>query len=521
MKNVIYINCFADPWIQVAKRLQEEYEFKPVWWIGYSKEDNSDVLVPQAFPDIVYQDNVDAWKGRFSKEIQDKAETCYLDVDFLRRHANHELQAIKMMDRMDQDLRSFNFMERQRHFRNMIKQWMAVVEIIKPDLVISTAIPHRLYDYVLYWLCEERNIPFLTIQHTQFPGRFYFSKNEFYTIKDLFVEDWHKLEEESNIEQNIPTDIKTRFEKVALDYKQGAPVFMEKMNKREDQVKSPLFLIKQLIRKYTKVYGPYLLGQPAGATIIWHCAYDKKANRKYEESEGNIYQHERTVIKARRYKKQLKKAYESLTTPPNFNEKYVSFFLHYQPEATSCPGGDIFVDQRLCIEMLLKNLPSEYKIYIKEHPHQFSNLKIGHTGRMRDLYDDLVKNERVKLISTKVNSFDLISNAQAVSTITGTAGWEAMVRHKPVIVFGLCWYENYSKGVLRITDENSAKNMQHFIESYKYDDHSIKAYLASVGKHTYCSDYFKLNKKDILQLTEEESVNNVINAIVDCLEDKN
>ena len=518
MKNVIYINCWVEPWIKVAQQLQDEFGYKPVWWIGYSKEDNSHQIIPQQFPDIIYQDNADAWKGRFPKDIEEKAPYYYLDVDFLRRHSQHELQAIKMMDRMDQDLRSFNFMERQRHFRNMIKSWMAVIDLVKPDLVISTAIPHRLYDYVLYWLCEEKGIPFLTIQHTQFPGRFYFSKNEFYMLGDRFVSDWHQYENNSNIDNHLSEDIKLRFEKVMLDYETGAPVFIKAMNNKEEEMEHPLFMIKRWFRKFTTKYRPYLWGKPADVTIIGHCAYDKRANKKYEDSEGNIYQHERMILKANKYKKYIKQTYESLTTIPDYKEQYVVHFLHYQPEATTSPGGDIFVDQRLCVELLLKYLPSNYKIYVKEHPHQFSRMKIGHTGRMRDLYDDLIKNDRVRLIPININPFDLISNAKAVSTITGTAGWEAMVRQKPVIAFGLCWYENYSKGVLRITDEQSAKGMQQFIENYSFDEHSLKAYLAAVGKNTYYADYFKANKKELIHLSKKENMDNVVNAIAACLE---
>ena len=517
MKNVIYINCWVDPWVDVAQRLQDEYGLKPVWWIGYSREDDSHHIIPEKFPDIIYQDNADAWKNRFPKEIEAISPYYYLDVDFLKRHAHHELQAIKMMDRMDQDLRSFNFMERQRHFRNMLKQWMAAMDWIKPDLVISTAIPHRLYDYVLFWLCEEKGIPFLTIQHTQFPGRFYFSKNEFYTLGDRFVDDWHMFENDPDIVKILSEDIKSRFDKVNLDYEHGAPYFIKKMSDTEREMNRPLFMLKRWFRKFTTIYRPFLLGQPADVTVIGHCAYDKKVGEKYENSEGNIYQHENMILMVNKYKKHLKHKYDSLVVPPNYNEKYVIYFLHYQPEATTCPGADIFVDQRLCVELLLKYLPEEYKIYVKEHPHQFSRSKIGHTGRMIDLYDDLVKNKRVRLISTEINSFELVAHAKAVSTCTGTAGWEAMVRQKPVIAFGLSWYENYKKGVLRITDEDSAKNMQQFIENYHYDEHSLLAYLASVGKNTYLSDYFKSNKKELLNLSEKESVDCVVRAIVNNL----
>lgn len=513
MKNVIYINCWIDPWANVAQRLQDEYGYKPVWWIGYSKEDNSHNIIPERFPGIVYQDNADAWKGRFPKEIEEKAPYYYLDVDFLRRHADHELQAIKMMDRMDQDLRSFNFMERQRHFRNMLKQWMAAIDLIKPDLIVSTAIPHRLYDYVLFWLCEEKGIPFLTIQHTQFPGRFYFSKNEFYTIKDKFVDDWHSFENEDNLLEKMPEDIKIRFENVKKEYELAAPAFMAFDAERQKKATSRFFMLKRWVKKFTTVYRPYLLGQPADVTVIGHCAYDKRADKKYEDSEGNIYQHERMLLNVNKYKDKLQKDYESLCVKPDFNEQYVVLFLHYQPEATTSPGGDIFVDQRLCAELLLKYLPKSWKVYVKEHPHQFIRYRIGHTSRMRDMYDDLVKNERIKLISTEEESFELIKHAKAVSTITGTVGWEAMVRRKPVIAFGLGWYENYSKGVLRITNEDSAKDMLNFIENYQYDEHSLLAYLASVGKNTKQAYYFKCMYKNELGINEEDCVNNIVDAI--------
>lgn len=518
MKNVIYINCFADPWIKVAKRLQDEYGFKPVWWIGYSKEDNSDVLVPQAFPDIYYQDNADAWKGRFSDIIEKKAEECYLDFEYLREHAHQELQAIKMMDRMDQDQRSFNFMERQRHYRNMIKKCMATIEIFNPSLVISTAIPHRLYDYVLYWLCQEKNIPFLTIQHTQFPGRFYFSCNDFYSLEDRFIADYKRYEQCDDLDDIIPGDILSRFNKVKQDYSVAAPAYMATYEKLERKQSSILYLFKRVIQKICIEYRPYLSGKPADVTVIGHCGYDKRANKKYEESEGNVYQYVWTQIKATRYKKRLRKYYESLTVPPKYAEdKYVIYFMHYQPEATTCPGGDIFVDQNLCIETLLCNIPDDYIVYVKEHPHQFIKHHIGHTSRMKDLYDDLHRNNRVKLISTSESTFDLIKNAKAVSTITGTVGWEAIVRHRPVIAFGLCWYENYDKGVLRITDVESAKSIRTFIEGYKYDELALKAYLASVGKNTSRAYYFKIDGKDTMDISELECIDNIVKSIINNL----
>ena len=93
-----------------------------------------------------------------------------------------------------------------------------------------------------------------------------------------------------------------------------------------------------------------------------------------------------------------------------------------------------------------------------------------------------------------------------------------MVRRKPVVAFGLCWYENYSKGVLRVTDEKSAEGVLSFIENYKYDEDSLMAYLASVGRHTHLAYYFKASRKNELDLSKNDCVNNIVKAMLEQLQ---
>ena len=130
------------------------------------------------------------------------------------------------------------------------------------------------------------------------------------------------------------------------------------------------------------------------------------------------------------------------------------------------------------------------------------------------IYYDLIKKTRVRLISTNEISFDLIEYCKAIATISGTVGWEGIVRRKPVIAFGMTWYENYDKGVLRITDEKSAENIYSFINTYKYDEHSLMAYLASVSKNTIKAYFYKAVHKDKNLSSEEECVDNLAKAIM-------
>jgi len=484
----------------------------PVYWTGYN-DDNSRELVKKHFKDILYQGYNEAWRGIFPEPITTKAKETYLNVDCLRELASQEEQAIKMLDRQDVDRFSFNFMERQRHVRNLLRSWTACIELLKPDMVITPAIPHRVYDYTLWMLCKFYKIPFLVFNHTRFPGRYLFL-DDFYTLGELFVKDYKIALGKKNEEMVLPDDVRECFEKNKLDYATAAPAFMISEDRNHLFWNSPLKVLKHTIARLIRERKDLLKGRLRNWDD-YYPYYKESAKISLEKSNYPINIYLKNHFKNNKYKKKLWEYYEARTVKPDYSEAYVIYFLHYQPEATTSPTGDIFVDQSLCIDMLLKNLPSEYKVYVKEHPHQFFAHKEGHTSRMQYLYDDLLKNPRVRLISTKEGSFDLIANCKAISTVCGTVGWESIVRGKPVVLFGLSWYENYDKGVLRITDETSAKNIKEFIESYEYDEHALLAYLEAVGKNTKLAYYYKAKYKAILGLSEEQCVDNIIGSIID------
>lgn len=515
MKNVIYINCYAEPWIKVAEKLQSEHGYKPVYWVGYN-EDDSVNLVPQHFPDIVYQKYYDAWKGVFPSNIAEKAKECYLDVDFLRKFASEELQAIKMMDRLDIDQRSFNFMERQRHFRNLLRSWMAVIELYKPDFVVTPMIPHRVYDYAFYLLCKYRGIPYISFNHTQFIGR-YIVLDDIFSIEELFVHDYKLFENKEEDDIILPLDISSRLDKVKKDYLTALPYGNAIQSEKHKKSSSFYGLFEKFLEGIKENHQSFW-----GKNGVLHqgipCYY-KLRRESMENSHYSIFRYSLMKLRTNKIKRGMASFYNSLATKPDYNQNYVVCFLHYQPEATTSPRGDIYVDQSLWVDTLLKHLPRNYMVYVKEHPHQFLAHREGQTNRIKEFYLDLAQKDRVKLIDLSIDSFALMENAKAVSTITGTVGWEAMVRHKPVLLFGLAWYENY-KGVLRIKDDNSARGMISFIEKYQYDEHSLKAYLASVGKNTKCAYYYKGKYKDDLQMSEETCVENITSSIIEKIKQK-
>jgi hypothetical protein len=340
----------------------------------------------------------------------------------------------------------------------------------------------------------------------------------------MFIDDYSKNLVKQIDDIEVEEDVLNAFETNKKDYRIARPAYMVK-NEVADRNWNTTFKIlkhtaKRLFEVRQDLFGEY------GRLKNWvYGPYNKEsADTSMEKSHNTLCSYLKFNIEGNHYLKELKKQYELLTVKPNYIDKYVILFLHYQPEATTSPIGNVFVDQELCVDVLLKHLPNDYYVYIKEHPSQFYAHSEGQKGRISDTYYDLAKRPRVKLISTNEVSFDLIEHCQALATVSGTVGWEGIVRGKPVIVFGITWYENYDRGVLRITDDASASKIESFLKEYKYDEHAIMAYLSSVSKNTVKAYFYKANHKNKGLVTEQECVDNLINAmkpiITKCLSDK-
>lgn len=508
----IYSACWADPWIKVAKTLQNQHNIQPVYWVGY-EADYSEVLVPKEFPGITYQRYFDAWKGVFPKPFAENNVYDFLDVDFLKEIASLELQAIKMMDRMDPDRHSFSFSERQRHFRLMLRKWMYIFDTVKPDIIINATVPHRVYDYILFILAKQRNIAFIAFCPSAFTGRIVPVTDIYHldsTLEKEYTSFDSKKSSNENLLNDLPMDVRERYGILKKDYTTAEPLYMKKhvvVNKKESGLWGNMDKVFKKISygKGTKIRKKdYMKGS--------FPSYHKKRGSSIELSHFSIWAHIRRKKQAVQYKNKLKDYYNSLTQEPDLSKKYIFLPLHYQPEMTTNPAGDIFADQMLCLDVLLKNLPNDYLIYVKEHKSQFYAHTEGHTGRFRELYDDIDKLPRTQMIPLDTDVFQLIDNSAAVATVTGTVGWEAIVKGKPVIIFGLAWYEHY-RGVLKIENSASAIHIQPFIENFRFDENNLLIYLKALSNNSERAYYFRSLKEKMNQ-DEDECIANLETLIL-------
>jgi hypothetical protein len=80
---------------------------------------------------------------------------------------------------------------------------------------------------------------------------------------------------------------------------------------------------------------------------------------------------------------------------------------------------------------------------VKEHPAQYIEYgSYNYIGRSRNFYRPYAAIPNLQFISMDAPHFELIDASQCVACVNGTVGWQAVVRQKPVMVFGEAWYKN-------------------------------------------------------------------------------
>ena len=105
------------------------------------------------------------------------------------------------------------------------------------------------------------------------------------------------------------------------------------------------------------------------------------------------------------------------------------------------------------------------------------------------------------MVNIDTNTFELIDNSQAVCTISGQIGVEAILRKKPCIVFSRTWYSKLN-GIFLIKSSNKLKKIFNEIIGFQNFDNSKEFFL----------DYFSksIEVKEIIDgsnnLSEEQKI---------------
>ena len=143
--------------------------------------------------------------------------------------------------------------------------------------------------------------------------------------------------------------------------------------------------------------------------------------------------------------------------------KFVYFPLHLQPEMSTSTLGGTYSDQLTAIERLAQIIPDDYLIYIKENPKQRGQM------RGRQFFSRLERIHKARVLPSYIDTHELIKRSQFVSTVTGTAGWEAICKGKSVLYFGIPWYRDMEGAIAYDDDISHEDIINHKIDHSKLE----------------------------------------------------
>ncbi|TVR09155.1 MAG: hypothetical protein EA385_08025 [Salinarimonadaceae bacterium] len=119
----------------------------------------------------------------------------------------------------------------------------------------------------------------------------------------------------------------------------------------------------------------------------------------------------------------------SVSVPP----RSVFFPLHFQPEASTLVGGIHHADQAATAEAILKSLPLGWSLVVKEHPAGRGTRPLSH-------YRRLLRYPNVFFCDAPSKA--ILPHVDAVVTVTGTVGIEALALDKPVVMLGQWFWDH-------------------------------------------------------------------------------
>ncbi len=464
--------------IKVIEELKKSGQ-EIVYWTVVNLDSEVD---KSKFPGTIFQEHSDALRALPPEELRDN-DFPPPSKDLISRL--YEVESV-VMTMMNKKFENLGISERKNLYYEHLRYWHGVLQKFQPDIIIYPTVPHTIYDFVAFSIARILNIKNLIIEQSWIGDRMLIS-NDYQKGFPKLISELTKNRSKNFFLSDLSHDLQDEY---SLQNTKGAdptPIFVK-------HFQAQFFGLPLLIKKIKIIF----------SSIIDLTFFKKAAN----------------LIKSRFGENPIRE-YQFTQSDPDFSKKFVYLPLQYQPERTSSPQGGIFVDQLLIVETLSAALPEDWFLYVKEHPVQWTARGLNFFNyRFPGFYKKMASLRNVEVVPMGISGYELINHSQAVATISGTSGWEAAARLKPVLVFGYAWYRD-CPGVFRVTNAESCRKALDKIKSgFKHTAQDVINYLGSFDKASF-HGYFDECGKGMSKLTPAQNAINIFTVLTKALENKN
>ena len=450
--------------------------------------DAMDTKVSEIFPGSIFHPNSLANRNQVPASCADIKPTA-LNGDLLLAMSYYETVFLKMMDRLDYD-GTFTYSKRLFYYHQQVMYWKGVLDLFSPDVVVFRIAPHMGHDYILYALCRVLGIKTIMFERTALSGLVY-PVTSFESGSDALRKRIREKGEANPDKIELSQATADHIARLAKSYDRAMPLHLQ-------------YKLKTIKR------GGVLDGTfGAAISVIRGLARDFLRESKPGSLRKNFYANLGVFTK-----KRLLARYNSLSKEVDFDRPYVFAALQCEPERQTCPCGGVFGNQYLMIDALSKAVPDGWTVYVKEHVSQLKSYQLAERSRTPEFYEHIASMANVSLVPLTVTSFDLIDNAKASATVSGTVGWESVVRGKPAFLFGYGWYRD-CKGVFKTHTSKALEQAVKKVETgYAVNPRQVKSYMSALEDICIKAYIDKIYEKlDIV--SPEENVVNISKCIND------
>ncbi|OGH70038.1 MAG: hypothetical protein A2754_00115 [Candidatus Magasanikbacteria bacterium RIFCSPHIGHO2_01_FULL_47_8] len=456
--------------VEVAKKLKVKHDI--VYWVW----DSHSFAVDQSqFPDTIFHDHFDALKVKTAPGVNDNGFDP-LGAELIEKL--HHLESV-VLTNMNKKFESLSVTERKRLYYRMLRYWYGVLCTCAPDAVIFGFIPHTVYDYIIFEMSKHLGIKTIMLNETM-------------------IDDWMLI---------------------TNDFSKSYPALREELLQTVGQVVAVADLCQDLQKYYQQktavnrdVTPSYMLQDYArfsGYNLLKRKI--KAINAGFKDF--SIFKKTLLFLKKKISGADLRSEHARVEIIPDLEKKFIYVALNYQPECTTSPQGGVYVDQILMIETLSAALPTDWCIYVKEHPYQWMPRGTNYSSyRYPGFYEAIARVPKTCLVPPNMSSYALTNKAQAVATITGTPGWEAILRGKPALTFGFPWYQDYPD-LLRVNDVASCRAaIQKIISGFAPRALTTIHFLKCLEKVGF-RGYIDLYTEGVSHLSSEENIASMYQAL--------
>lgn len=274
------------------------------------------------------------------------------------------------------------------------------------------------FAYAAYLAAQEKGVPYVGLAPARVPGRFEVQtsvKGEAEKLYGIYEE----LDEETAEDKGWVDDYMANLHCIQPDYMRhnnlGSLAVASKYLNRAKFAKALRVVKAQFLNRDDRDWS-YLYGSPL--KMSWAMVRRSIARRVREP-------------RIRRFFGESERG-----------QRYYVYPVHFHPESSTSILAPNYTDELNNIINIAFSLPIGTMLYVKEHISAYAL-------QTTEFYRRVSQIPNVKLLRPSVDIKRLMADAEGVITITGTAGFEALLLGRPVYCFGDVFYERLP-GVIRV-----------------------------------------------------------------------